>query len=182
MTAAASTFTIPTLETERLTLRLPGADDLAAMTAFLGSDHAQFYGGPMDADSAWRKFAAYVGQWTLRGYGMFAVTLTKTGETIGMAGPFHPGGFDEPEMSWLLVSAEFEGKGYASEACRAVLHHLANEHGWDSVISFVDTNNHGSRALAERLGAELDPNTASPLPGCDTYRHPLARQFRETSK
>ncbi len=171
-----------TLTTERLTLRQPGAADLDAMTTFLGSDHATFYGGPMDMGNAWLKYSTYVGQWTLRGYGMFAVTLTKTGDTIGMAGPYHPGGFDEPEMSWLLVSPEYEGKGYASEACRAVLHHLANDLGWDSVVSFVDTKNHSSRQLAERLGAELDPNTASPIPGCDSYRHPLARLFRETSK
>ncbi|WP_172292267.1 GNAT family N-acetyltransferase [Pseudoruegeria sp. HB172150] len=164
-------MTGPVLQTERLTLRRPGASDEKAMLGFLMSPRAEFYGGPMDLANAWRKFATYVGQWDLRGYGMFAVVLTDTGETIGMAGPFHPGEFDEPEMSWLLSDAAHEGKGYAREASAAVLHHLFHDLGWQGVISYIDPANAPSLALAERLGARRDPSAVSPLPGCDTYRH-----------
>lgn len=165
------TFTLPTLETERLILRVPGADETSAMLAFLGSERATFYGGPMSEGDAWKKYAIYVGQWALRGYGMFAVTLKDTSEPIGMAGPYHPADFPEPEMSWLLTSAEHEGQGYASEACRAVLDHLFNTLRWPSVISYIDTANAASRALALRLGAKLDTQAQSPIPGCEAYRH-----------
>jgi RimJ/RimL family protein N-acetyltransferase len=161
----------PVLTTDRLTIRAPGADDVPAMLAFFGSEHANFYGGPMNADAAWHKFSAYVGQWTLRGYGMFSVTLKDSGDTIGMAGPHHPAHFPEPEMSWLLTDAAHEGKGYASEACRAVLHHLFTDLGWTTMISYIYRANTASRILAERLGATLDTECATLIEGCDTYRH-----------
>jgi len=161
----------PTVETERLVLRAPGAQDTAAMLAFLGTPRARFYGGPMDSAEAWKKYAVYVGQWVLRGYGFFAVSLKDSGETVGMAGPYHPQDFPEPEMSWLLTDARYEGKGYASEACRAVLDHLFRDLGWKNVVSYIDTANTASRALAIRLGARPDTRAECPLPGCDAFRH-----------
>ena len=91
--------------------------------------------------------------------------------TIGLAGPWRPAGFPEPEMSWLLTDARHEGKGYAAEACKAVLAHVFADHGWTSLPSYIDTENAASRALALRLGARPDPASPSPLPGCETYRH-----------
>ena len=161
----------PVLTTDRLSIRAPGAADLPAMLAFLGSDRASFYGGPMDADAAWHKYSAYVGQWTLRGYGMFAITLRDSGETIGMAGPHHPDHFAEPEMSWLVTDAAHEGKGYASEACRAVLAHLFDDLGWTTTISYIHRDNAASRKLAERLGATRDSGHKAPFAQCDSYRH-----------
>ena len=162
---------VRTLETDRLILRLPGQEDTAAMLAFLQSDRAEFYGGPMTQYDAWHKYAAYVGQWILRGYGMFSVVLKDTGETIGMAGPFHPSHFDEPEMSWLLTDAQFEGFGYAHEACAAVLTHLFATLGWENVVSYVDISNHASRKLAERLGATLETSPPCPVENCQSFRH-----------
>lgn len=164
-------LTIPVLETDRLILRAPDARDMAPMIGFFMSDHARFYGGPMTKCDAWYKFSAYVGQWVLRGYGFYAVTLKQDGTTIGMAGPHQPAHFSEPEMSWLLVSPDYQGQGFAHEACVAVLEHLFNTQGWDSVISYIDRDNAASLALAQRLGAQLDPQAVSPLPGCDGYRH-----------
>lgn len=162
---------IPQLETDRLIIRAPGAPDTGAMMSFLGSEHGKFYGGPLDATQAWEKFSAYVGQWVLRGYGMYCVVLKATGETVGMAGPYHPDNFPEPEMSWLLTDARFEGHGYAVEACRAVLNHVFAAFGWKSVVSFIDVGNTPSRKLALRLGAQLDPKTPAAFPNCETYRH-----------
>ena len=167
----ARALNIPSLETERLILRLPSEDDTQAMLSFLRSDRAEFYGGPMSAYDAWHKYAAYVGQWILRGYGMYSAVLRDTGETVGMAGPFHPDHFEEPEMSWLLVDARFEGKGLAAEACRAVLAHLFETSGWTNVVSYIDLANAPSRALALRLGATLDLEKETPVANCESYRH-----------
>ncbi len=169
-------MTPPTLTTDRLTLRAPDARDMPTMLDFFTSSRANFYGGPMDTNAAWHKFSAYVGQWVLRGYGFFAVTLKDSGDTIGMAGPHHPDHFAEPEMSWLLTDAAHEGKGYASEACRAVLAHLFTDLGWSTCISYIDPANTASRALAKRLGARLDLDHMAAIEGCDTYRH------RETNR
>ncbi|WP_299845869.1 GNAT family N-acetyltransferase [uncultured Roseovarius sp.] len=165
------TLDLPQLETERLILRAPGVADTAPMLGFLASERAEFYGGPMNAYDGWHKFSAYAGQWLLRGYGMFSVALKTTDQCIGMAGPFHPDHFHEPEMSWLLTDAEFEGKGYAAEACLAVLDHLFTSHGWSSVVSYIDRANTASRKLAERLGACHEARAEDVVPNCDSYRH-----------
>ena len=164
-------MTAPVLTTERLTLRRPDARDAAAMIGFFADERSRFYAGPKNECDAWRDLAARVGHWELRGYGMFAIVERASGETVGLAGPWHPAGFAEPEMSWLLTDARHEGKGYAAEACQAVLAHVFAAHGWASLPSYIDTENAASRALALRLGARPDPASPSPLPGCDTYRH-----------
>lgn len=90
---------------------------------------------------------------------------------VGMAGPYHPVDFPEPEMSWLLTDPAHEGKGYATKACRAVLTYLFATLGWKNVVSYIDADNLASRTLALRLGATVDPNAISPIPNCDGYRH-----------
>ncbi len=159
------------LETPRLILRAPAPQDVAAMLGFLGSERARFYGGPMDRGAAWKKFAAFAGQWLLRGDGLYAITLRDTGETIGLAGPYFPEDFPEPEMAWLLTDARFEGQGLAQEACQAVLAQVFGPMGWRDIVSYVDADNTASLALAARLGAVPDAAASSPLPGCLCLRH-----------
>lgn len=163
--------THPSLETPRLVLREPNAEDASVILDFLRSDRAEFYGGPMDLGAAWGKLAAYAGQWMLRGYGLFSVVEKATGQTVGMAGPYHPAHFPEPEMSWLVTSAQHEGKGLAREACQAVLNHLFADLNWPHVVSYIDRNNMRSRVLANRLGAKVAPDLPAPIDNCDTYRH-----------
>lgn len=167
------------LTTDRLTLRRPAAEDAPAMIGFFADDRSRFYGGPKTEEQAWRDFAARVGHWELRGFGMFAVVERARGETVGLAGPWQPAGFAEPEMSWLITGAAHEGRGFATEACAAVLDHVFFAHGWASLPSYIDRDNLASKALAQRLGARPDPDSASPIPGCETWRHlPDAREAR----
>lgn len=162
---------VPVISTARLNLRLPEPHDVAPMLGFFQSTRAEFYGGPLCASEGWRRLAAYAGQWLLRGYGFYSVTRRDTGEVIGMTGPYHPQNFPEPEMSWLLTDQAHEGQGFAQEACTAVLAHLFQDLGWTSVVSYIDTENTASRALALRLGAAPDPTATVPLPGCAAFRH-----------
>lgn len=161
----------PVIETERLILRVPDARELEPLLAFFTSERSTFFDGPYSDADAWYKVAAYAGQWALRGNGFYAITLKEGGETVGLAGPYHPSHFAEPELSYLLLKPEFEGKGYTQEACAAVLAHVFDDLGCDTLVSFIDPANVGSLKLAERLGARLDPATAAPYPLCDTYRH-----------
>lgn len=164
-------MTAPLLTTDRLTLRRPDSRDETAMARFFSDTRSRFYGGPKDAEQAWRDLAARIGHWELRGYGMFAMVERASGETIGLAGPWHPAGLPEPEMSWLVTEARHEGRGYATEAARAVLDHLFAAQGWTSLPSYIDRGNAASRALAVRLGARPDPTSPSPIPNCETWRH-----------
>lgn len=146
---------IPTLETERLTLRAPTAEDFPAIAAFYASDRSQFVGGPLNADRAWRQLAAEIGHWTLRGYGRWSVDEKDTGKTVGMIGLWNPEGWPEPEIGWDLFEGS-EGKGYATEAGRAARNYAYDTLGWTTAISLVVEGNAGSAKVAERLGAKLD--------------------------
>ncbi len=156
-------MTPPMLTTERLILRAPGAEDLPAWTAFLGSERARFVGGPIEATRAWRIFASIAGHWTLRGYGSWTLTDRAGGRPLGIAGVWHPEGWPEPELAYTLWSDEAEGRGLAFEGVRAVLGHLFGT-GWRTLVSFIDAQNTRSIRLAERLGARPDPHAAKPDP------------------
>ena len=146
---------IPVLRTERLTLRAPAEADFPAIADFYASDRSRHVGGPQSAEQAWRTFAGELGHWALRGYGRWAVEIAETGDFIGMIGLWNPEGWPEEELGWDLMNG-FEGKGYATEAARAALDHAYRDLGWTTAISLVAKGNHGSRRVAERLGARFD--------------------------
>lgn len=162
----------PVLQTERLTLRAPQLGDWEPLAEFLTSDRAQYVGGPLARDRAWRGFGHLVGHWVLRGYGMFFVTLTGTRTAIGMAGPWFPEGWPEQEIGWTMFTPESEGKGYAHEATVAARAYAFGDLGWKTAVSYINPGNLRSITLARRLGARLDPEAAT-VPGepMVVYRH-----------
>ena len=163
----------PVIETERLILRGPRMEDFPAWEAFYTSPRAQYIGGPGDTGLAWRAFCHVTGMWALRGFGSFIFTLKDSDAPIGMSGPWYPANWPEHEIGWTIWSAEGEGKGYAAEAATAARDYAYRSLGWTTAVSYIEPENARSIALAERLGARLDPNAASPgdYPTV-VYRHP----------
>ncbi|MBK0400721.1 GNAT family N-acetyltransferase [Limibaculum sp. M0105] len=162
----------PMIETARLQLRAPRAADWEAWAPFARSERARFVGGPYDLGEAWRGFAHVVGHWVLRGFGMFVFAPKGSDAAMGMAGPWFPADWPEPEIAWSLWRPEDEGKGYAFEAAQAARAHAFGPLGWRTAVSYVDPANTRSMRLAERLGARRDP--AAETPGdatCLVYRH-----------
>ncbi len=165
----------PVLETERLILRAPDPQDWPVFADFFGSDRSRFIGGPKDRKDAWRSFGHVIGMWVLRGFGSFVFTLRGDDTALGMTGPWYPEGWPERELGWTVWTPRAEGKGYAFEASKAARDHLFRDLGWDTAVSYIDPDNARSIALAERLGAVLDPNAATPDKddeACLVYRHP----------
>ncbi|WP_289040716.1 GNAT family N-acetyltransferase [uncultured Aliiroseovarius sp.] len=149
-----------TIETPRLKLRQPEMGDWEAFAAFLGSDRAQFIGGPYARRDAWRAFAHMVGHWTLRGFGIFVGIEKASSKPFCSAGPWFPEGWPEHEISWSVWTADAEGKGFAYEAALATRDWAYTQLGWPTAVSYVDTDNMRSAALAERMGCVIDPNAA----------------------
>ncbi|MDJ0824686.1 MAG: GNAT family N-acetyltransferase [Rhodobacter sp.] len=166
----------PVLETDRLRLRAPDAQDWPLWNAFAQSDRAEHIGGPYTLRTAWRGFAHVVGMWVLRGYGSFVITAKDDDTALGMAGPWHPADWPEQEIGWTIWAPENEGKGIAFEAAQAARRFAYDRLGWTTAVSYIDAPNTRSIALAERLGATRDPNAEAPNNGSDTevlvYRHP----------
>jgi RimJ/RimL family protein N-acetyltransferase len=151
-----------TLTTDRLLLRTWTIDDyepFAAMFAeqevmrFLSSD-----GQPQSRFASWQNFAAQVGHWKLRGFGLFAVVERGSGEFVGRVGPWFPEGWPDVEIGWTLRS-RFWGRGYATEAARAVLPYVFDDLGKNRVISLIPPDNLASIRVAFKLGEVLEGTT-----------------------
>ena len=162
-----------TIETERLNLRAPTAEDWPVMRDFFMSDRAAFVGGPYTLAKAWRHFAAEIGHWVIKDFGMWAVTDKSDGTLYGLVGPWCPDDWPEQEVGWVITHAA-EGKGIAYEAATAVVRDCFDTLGWSTVVSYIDPDNTRSIKLAERMGAVLDADAPQPKPDqpCLVYRHP----------
>ncbi|MEM1298020.1 MAG: GNAT family N-acetyltransferase [Pseudomonadota bacterium] len=164
-------MTAPMIETERLRLRPPVAADLEAYLTFIMSDRATHVGREKSRFSGWKCFAAEAGHWMLHGYGPWAVTMKGSDATVGQVGVWHPEQFPERELGWL-VWEEAEGQGIAHEAATAARDYDYRVHGTQTLVSYIAKDNARSIRLAERLGAQLDPDAAPLDPGGLVYRHP----------
>lgn len=168
------------LTTDRLILRQPAPHDWEPFREFEMSERSAMLGGPLDLAKAWRVFACELGHWVIRGYGMWTVTIKGNDTGVGMIGPWHPVDWPETEIGWMIWSDKLEGTGIAREAASAAISHAWNTLKWETIVSYVDAANTRSIALAERLGATLDPDAPQPRPEkpCLVYRHPNPRKAR----
>ena len=168
---------IPIIETRRLVLRGPETDDYPDFKATFSSYRSRFMGGPLNKYEAWMLYAAEIGHWNIRGFGMWMVHHKDDDRTLGMAGGWSPAGWPEREIAWIIWPGE-AGHGYALEATHAARKHLYDAMGWDGAVSYIDPKNLDSIRLAERLGAVKDHGAAT-IDGNDAvYRHPAPQQLQ----
>lgn len=168
---------IPVLETERLVLRGPEAQDYPDFKATFSSYRSRFMGGPLNKYEAWMLYAAEIGHWQIRGFGMWMIHDKATDETYGMAGGWQPAGWPEREIAWIIWPDKV-GHGYALEATDAARRYFYTQRGWDGAVSYIDPKNLDSIRLAERLGAKKDKDAAT-IDGNDAvYRHPSPERLR----
>ena len=145
----------PTLETVRLILRPPIAEDFDAFAEFMGDEAtAKFVGGAQSRPLAWRNLAAIAGAWVLNGFSMFSFIEKETGKWVGRGGPWRPEGWPGTEVGWG-VAAHAQGKGYAKEAAAAAIDWAFGHLGWTEVIHCIEPANAPSIGVAKALGSKL---------------------------
>lgn len=170
---------IPVLETQRLRLSKPEPEDYPDFKATFTSYRARFMGGPLNTYETWMLYAAEIGHWEIRGFGMWMIHLKDTGETVGMAGGWAPAQWPEREIAWIIWPDK-AGKGYALEATNRVRQYFYDQQGWETAVSYLDPKNLDSIRLAERLGAVRDREAAT-VDGHDVcYRHPSPDALRNS--
>lgn len=161
---------IPTLTTDRLTLRPPVAGDFPAYEQLFASPRSRHIGGPHGTRVTWGKFCHGIAGWALFGHGALMIDVRATGDCVGQVDISHGPLFPEKELGWLVYEGH-EGRGYATEAAATLRDWAAKTLGLDRLVSYIDPGNARSIAVAERLGAVLDPNAAPQDPGDLVYRH-----------
>lgn len=159
------TLDIPTLTTERLTLRAPRAADIDAYAAFYASERSHIIGGPKTSKEAWKTLTNDAGHWMLRGFGWWSVD-DETG-CVGSVGFHLPEGETDVELGWSLFSAT--GKGYATEAAQAALDWAGDR--WPRIVSHIDRRNLPSQKVATRLGAKDSGASTAHNPDCNVWVH-----------
>lgn len=142
---------IPTLQTQRLTLRAPQMTDHDAFAAFYASCRSCDVGGPFDAAGAYRQLAAVAGHWLMAGFGWWVIE--HEGKPAGFTGLHHPPHKPNRELGWVLFEG-FERKGLALEAAKAARDWGDTHLPKARLASFIIRGNTRSERLAERLGAE----------------------------
>src|SRR5688572_22819410 len=115
MTIVPHTTRIPTLTTQRLTLRPMRIADYPAYLEIIASPRSRYMGGPYDGWAAWGMFCHEIACWELFGHGGLSIERTSDRAWLGVVeindGPIFP----EKELGWMLAEAG-EGQGYATEA------------------------------------------------------------------
>ncbi|MBL8698561.1 MAG: GNAT family N-acetyltransferase [Alphaproteobacteria bacterium] len=153
-----SPFSIPTLRTARLTLRAFRSDDLPVYAAMLGDPAVAGFlgtGRPRSAAESWEAMARALGQWALRGFGLFAIE--HDGMLVGHVGVLKPSNWPAAELAYAIAPA-MQRRGFAAEAANAVRGWAAARLGLKQLVSYIRPTNDASIALVRRLGAAQEPD------------------------
>lgn len=146
------------LATERLLLRQFREDDLEAYAAIQADPVVARYvgeGAPTDREESWRLMALFLGHWTLRGHGQYAVEERAGEAFVGRVGLWRPEGWPGLEIGWLIGRGRW-GRGYATEAARAVTTAAFAALDIDRLISVIRPDNAASIRVARKLGGVHD--------------------------
>jgi RimJ/RimL family protein N-acetyltransferase len=158
-TSGPGSTVAPVIETERLRLRPHQSQDLADCVVMWSDADVVRYtiGEPSPPQRTWMRILAYRGHWALMSYGYWAVEEKDSRRYVGELGfadfkrNIAPSIEGLPELGWALVP-QFHGKGYATEALRAVVawgdDHLAQRR----TVCIIHRDNHRSFRVAEKLG------------------------------
>lgn len=165
------TVVIPTLETERLLLRAWRAEDASpAIAMFMHDPGMEHIGGPNTEIDAWRRVAAMIGHWTLKGFGRFAVEEKASGLWVGYVGLSAQPGFPEIDLGWA-IRAEVRGRGYAREAGARARGHAFDTLPVATLASLIAPANAASRSVAVGLGAVRDGSSHVGDNPVEVWRH-----------
>lgn len=147
------------LTTGRLDLRLPATDDLPWVLAHMNTTAVmRNLGGVRSPEKVAQGLDADVAAFAGEGHRRWTIWLSDENRRIGRCGLFQvmtkaaPDGLrGQQEIGWTLAEA-FWGKGYASEAARAVLDFGFDTLGLPVIFAQTSDSNAASTRLMERLG------------------------------
>lgn len=114
-------------------------------------------GKPSSRTDTWMRMLRYAGLWSLLGYGYWAVEELAGSKFVGDVGlaDFHrelsPSIHGIPEAGWVLDPAFF-GRGYATEALRAVLAWADTNVSAERTACIIAPDNAASIRVAEKSG------------------------------
>ena len=147
-----------TFQTERLQMRvLDFADIPDCLRLDTDPSVMRYIGGPDDVRTraSWLKHCIATG-WPPRG-GIWTVRMREDARFLGWCGlfpiPLQSARFGTEiyEIGYRYMPYAW-GRGYATEAARAVLDHGFRALGHDQIVGVTDPRNHGSQHVLQKIG------------------------------
>ncbi len=166
------------LETDRLILReWQEKSDLKPMIDFYTDPKtAKYVGGPKQPEEIWRLMATYIGHFTLRGYGYWALEEKQSRSFAGAVGLWQSPEWPELELGYWILP-HMQGRGFATEASLRCLEFAFHELKVETLVSYIAEDNLSSKAVAKKLGAYFDGTVELAHYGIhEVYRYPGAKR------
>ena len=164
--------------TPRLHLRLWRDEDLPLFAAMNADPRVmEFFPKPLDRAESDALATRIRHGFVRRGFGFWAVEVPGVADFIGFVGLSVPS-FETHftpcvEIGWRLAR-EHWGRGYATEAARAVLEFGFQQRALEEIVSFTVPANLRSRSVMERIGMTHSPSDDFDHPALPEG-HPLRR-------
>ena len=149
-------MTIPELRSDRLVLRRHVEEDLDPAAAMWSDPNVVRYigGRPFTREEVWHRILRYIGHWSLRPFGYWAIHERAGDRFIGEIGladwKRQAVPLQYPEAGWVLAPSA-QGRGYASEAIGLMLE-WADAAMIASTCCIIGEDNLWSIRLAESYG------------------------------
>ncbi len=168
-------MSIPTLDTEHLSLRAWRAEDADAWYSVLQEpDLLKYFPDtrPPTRRMADRYIEHHLEHWRTYGYGHWVVTTRLDGRVVGWTGLEHVIELEQSELAYLL-SRSVWGRGYATEAGRAAVSFAFDACGLHELIGLVHPGNAASIRVLEKCGMDLLDRVT--LWGLEMFRYRISR-------
>jgi RimJ/RimL family protein N-acetyltransferase len=117
-------------------------------------------GKPSSEQQTWSRMLTYLGHWQLLGFGYWAIEEKQSRAFAGEIGfadfkrDIAPSMKGYPEIGFALGSP-FHGKGYATEAARAVVAWGDANVNAEKTVCLIDPRNAASLRVAQKCGYEV---------------------------
>jgi RimJ/RimL family protein N-acetyltransferase len=140
---------IPVLESERLLLRAPRLEDAPALAALANDRRIAANTLRIPHPYSLRDAQAFI-TGANAGEDETAFVITRQEAVVGACGIAKLDG-KTPELGYWL-GLEFWGRGYATEAARAVIDHAFGDLGYDALLAGARVSNPASRRVLQKCG------------------------------
>ena len=160
------------LQTERLVLRPMGVADVDDFVALHNQPAVADFLGPATPELARERLELCQRNWREHHPDLIAVLERSSGRFVGRLGLRYWPQFDETEAGWAL-RREAWGRGYATEAARAVIDWGFRTFPLPYVTAMIRPDNSRSMGVARRLG--LTPIRDDVLHGVPVIVHAIQR-------
>ncbi len=166
------------LSTGRLLLRPLAPSDVDALAAMNADSRVmQYLPGVLSREESEAMVERIAAHWERHGFGAWALEAPGSASFVGLAGLGVPTAVLPCgpciEILWRLAF-EHWGRGYATEAARAILEFGFRQLRIEEIVSFTVPANARSRAVMERLGMSHSERDDFDHPGLPDD-HPLRR-------